>query len=258
MDLKIKGKKALVTACSSGIGKEVAKSLAKEGANLFLCARRENLLKELSNDLSKNYSIKTEYKPTDLSKKDDIDSLLKDCGSIDILFINAGGPKAGEFDDMTDEDWYNTFELNMMSSIRLIRGVLPYMKKNNFGRIVILTSVSVKQVMDNLVLSNSIRMGIIGMMKSVSKEVAKYNITVNSVAPGWTKTSRVENLLKAKSEAFKKSVKEVEESLIKNIPAKRMAKPQEIADVVTFLCSENASYINGVTINVDGGYCKNY
>jgi 3-oxoacyl-[acyl-carrier protein] reductase len=258
MDFGIKGKKALVTASSSGIGKAVAESLAKEGADLILCARRENLLKDISEKLSSEYNVDTSYERIDLSKKDEIESLLRKYNKVDILFVNAGGPKAGEFDTVGDEDWYNTFELNMMSAIRLIRGVLPYMKERKFGRIVVLTSISVKQVMDNLILSNSIRMGITGMIKSVSKEVAKYGITVNGVAPGWTRTARVENLLKSKAELSSESIDEIEKTLVKDIPMKRMAKPEEIADVVTFLCSSKASYITGITINVDGGYCKNY
>jgi 3-oxoacyl-[acyl-carrier protein] reductase len=258
MDLKIKGKKALVTACSSGIGRAVAESLAQEGAELFLCARRENILKEMSEDFSKKYGITAHYKRTDLSKADDIKELLNYAKDVELLFINAGGPKSGEFDSVTEKDWYDSFELNMMSAVRLINGVLPNMIEKKFGRIVILTSISVKQVMDNLILSNSIRNGITGMLKSVSKEVAKYNITVNGVAPGWTKTSRVENLFKAKAEKLSTTPEEIERELLKDIPAQRMARPEEIANVVTFLLSEKASYINGVTINVDGGYCKNY
>ncbi len=258
MDFEIKGKTALVTASSSGIGRAVAESLAKEGADLILCARRENLLEDLSKKLSSEYNVSVSYEKADLSKKDEIENLLKKHNKVDILFVNAGGPKAGEFDTVDDEDWYNTFELNMMSAVRLIRGVLPYMKERKFGRIIVLTSISVKQVMDNLILSNSIRMGITGMIKSVSKEVAEYGITVNGVAPGWTRTSRVENLLRSKAELSSKSIKEVEKLLVKDIPMKRMAKPEEIADTVTFLCSSKASYITGITINVDGGYCKNY
>ena len=258
MDLGIKGKNALITACTSGIGRAVAESLAKEGANLFLCARRENILKEMSEKFQKQYKVNSSYKKTDLSKKEDIESLLKSAKDVDLLFVNAGGPKAGEFDTVSDEDWYDTFELNMMSAVRLIRGVLPGMKKRGFGRIVVLASISVKQVMDNLILSNSIRMGITAMIKSVSKEVASFGITVNGVAPGWTRTSRVDNLLKVKATNAGKTVEDIESQLVKDIPMKRMARPEEIADVVVFLFSNQASYLTGVTINVDGGYCKNY
>ncbi len=258
MELGLRGKNALVVASSSGIGRAVARSLAREGSNLTLCARREELLKDLSEELNSEYDVEVKYQKTDLSNKNDIGNLLSISKDVELLFVNAGGPKAGEFDDVSDKDWYDTFELNMMSAVRLIRGVLPHMKERMFGRIVVLTSISVKQVMDNLILSNSIRAGITAMIKSISKEVAKYGITVNGVAPGWTKTSRVENLLKSKAHSLSKSVQEVERGLIKDIPAGRMAKPEEIADVVTFLFSQQASYINGITINVDGGYCKNY
>ena len=175
---------------------------------------------------------------------------------IDILICNAGGPAAGMADEFSLEDYRNALELNLLSTINLCNIVIPHMKKKKWGRIINLTSVAVKQPIDNLILSNTARTGVIGFSKSLSNQVAKYGITVNSVCPGYTKTQRVENLAKSFELNGKGSIEEFYKKIEALIPMKRLGTPEEFAKAVTFLASEGASYITGIALQIDGGFIK--
>ncbi len=256
MDLGIRGKVAVVTASSKGIGKAVAKVLLEEGAKVVICSRNEENLLKAEKELKEIGGEILKVK-VDLGKKEDIEKLkektLKEFGTVDILFLNAGGPKPGGFFDVDESDWERIFKVNLMSAIRLINAFVDEMKRKKWGRIIALTSVTVKQPIRNLILSNSIRLAITGFMKTLSLDLAPYNITVNCVAPGYTMTERVKELLKDEARRAGKNFEEVLREKNKSFPMKRMADPEEIASVVAFLASEKSSYITGQTITVDGG-----
>ena len=194
---------------------------------------------------------------TDLNSSKDIDGMIKkimeEYGRVDILVNNTGGPKAGFFDDLTDEDWVSTFESTFLSVVRMTRAVLPSMKRNKWGRIVNISSVSAKQPIDNLILSNGVRMSVHGWAKTLSNELASDNILINNVCPGFTKTERVDDLVANQAKDMDIAEEKIVEAIANNIPAKRVGKPEELASLVTFLSSERSSYITGQSIAVDGG-----
>ncbi len=260
MDLRLKDKVSLVAGSSKGLGKAVAEGLAAEGSHIMLCARTEEKLKIVASELAKAYGVTVLYYKADLSNTMQVKELLeytkKKYGKVDILVNNAGGPPTGTFLDFDEDRWIEAFRLNFLSLVTLTRGVIPKMMEQRWGRIINLTSVAVKQPIDGLILSNGIRAGIIGLSKTLATELAPYNITVNNICPGYTKTERVQDLSRelAKKEG-------VEQKLIfsrweEKIPMGRLADPNEIADLAVFLASERASYITGTTIQVDGGYYR--
>ncbi len=259
MDLGIKGRKALVAASSKGLGRAIALELAKEGVSLVICSRNPDNLKKAENEIKASGGEVLAVQ-ADLTVKEDVDRLLKEAfdayGNIDILVTNAGGPPPGTFDDFDDKDWLEAFNLTFLSAQRLIKGVLPKMKENRWGRIIGLTSVSVKQPLDNLILSNAIRSAVVGMFKTLSRELAPYNILVNCVAPGLTRTERIVQLACEKAQREEITEDEALKCMAKDIPLGRLAEPKEVAALVVFLASERASYITGTTIQVDGGLVK--
>lgn len=260
MDLGLKNRVALVAASSRGLGKAVAEKLAEEGVKLVVCARNKKILEKTADDIFLETGISVFPLVVDLSQKDHIDAMVREAldlfGTIDILITNAGGPPPGNFEDIEDEEWGNGFDLTLMSAVRLIRAIVPGMKEQKWGRIINLTSVSVKQPVDGLLLSNVIRPGVVGLTKSLSQELAEYNILVNSVCPGYHLTDRVKQLLKNNAKVKNISEKKAEKMITSQIPLGRMGKPEELADVVVFLASERASYVTGAVIQVDGGYVK--
>ncbi|MDC0292666.1 MAG: SDR family oxidoreductase [Candidatus Binatia bacterium] len=258
MDLGIQGKTALVAAASDGLGKAVALRLAAEGAHIVICARNAERLQSATAEIqSANPEVRVNGFETDLSLADDIEQLGTQLEhhdlNIDILVNNAGGPPPGSCDDVADEQWRQAFDLTMMSTVRLTRLALGQMRAQRWGRIINITSYSVKQPMPQMVLSNSIRMGVIGWAKTLSNEVASDGITVNNVCPGWTRTGRVDQLLRARSKETGIAPEEIQKALIADIPSKRMGEVAEFADVVAFLASARASYVTGTTLPVDGG-----
>ena len=260
MDLGIKNKVALVTAASKGLGKAVSIQLALEGANVIICSRNLESLQKAKSEIKNKTNMEISIIACDVTNEDQvqqmIDSIIEEYGTIDILITNAGGPPAGGFSDFNVEDYRKAVELNLLSTISLCQKVVPIMQKQKSGRIVMMTSVSVKQPIENLILSNTARTAVIGFMKSISNEVAKDDITVNSICPGYTKTQRVENLAKAYVESSKGTLEEFYKKLEADIPMKRLGSPEEFAHSVAFLVSEGAGYITGVSLKVDGGFAK--
>ncbi len=254
MDLGIKGKRALIGGGTRGIGRAVAEALASEGVNLEIVARHNS--EDVAKDLMNKYRIEARGHNVDLSKAADVESLKEKVGDVDMLFINTGGPKPGEIEDLKDEDWLSACELTLMSAVRLINAFLDPMLKKGWGRVVASTSISVFEPIPRLLLSNSIRMSVEGLMKSLSIEHASDGVTFNCVAPGYTLTERVKQLFEDTAKARGISFEEVEKSIAEKTDVKRLAQPEEVANAVAFLFSEKASYITGVTLRVDGGYVK--
>jgi len=214
MDLGLRGKIALVAASSKGIGKAIALGLAREGCSLAICARTTETLEQTAAEIREDTGSSVLAVTADLTRPEDIERLVSATveryGGIDILVTNAGGPPSALFEEIDDDTWLRSVELTLMSAVRLIRESLPYLKRSRAGRIITMTSVSVKQPLPGLLLSNSIRMAVWGLTKTLAQELAPFGITVNTVCPGWTKTRRVEELLKAKAEREGISVEEAE------------------------------------------------
>lgn len=260
MDLGIKGKVALVTASSKGIGKAVAEELASEGCIVAICSRNKEDLINAVSDIKRKFNVEPFWAVCDLNKQKDIEntveSVTKQFGKIDILVNNCGGPEAGNFRDLTEINWQSAFEQVLLSTVRFCNLIVPEMILSEWGRVINITSLTVLQPIDNLMLSNSLRTGLIGFAKSLSNEVAKYNITVNNIAPGYTLTNRLYDLAVHNGKKSGKSHEEILADMAKEIPMNRLASPDEIASSVLFLASKQASYITGNTIHVDGGLIK--
>ncbi len=260
MDLQLKEKTVLVTASSSGIGRRTAELFIKEGCKVAICSHnKENLLKT-AQEIKTSYDVEPLWDLCDINEPQDIEDTVsvvrKKLGDIDILVNNCGGPVPGFFEDLYDESWENAFEQVLMSAIRFTRLVLPGMKAKNWGRIINITSLSVKQPVDNLILSNSLRSAVTGFAKTLSNQVGKYNITVNNVAPGYTLTSRLHELSESRAKFSNTTPEKILESMSNDVPMKRLARPEEVASLIVYLASEQAGYINGQTIAVDGGVIK--
>ena len=262
MDLSIKGRNAIVCASSQGLGKSAAIDLAKEGVNIAICSRNQEKIDLVKNEIENISDVKVVAIQADLSLEEDIDTLFnkakEELKTIDILINNNGGPPPSTFEDLTDEDWQKAFNSTMMSAIRLSKLVLPDMKKNKWGRIINISSVSVKTPVNGLFLSNSIRMGVLGWAKALSDEVAPHGITVNSVCPGTTKTERIEQILNAQSETSGKDKSEIEEAMANSIPMLRIGEASDLSALITFLASEKASYMTGLAVQVDGGSARTF
>ena len=257
MDLGLKKKNCFVAASSRGLGYAAAFELAREGANVIICGREKASINHSANTIREETGSNVVGICADVSQEKEIEKALNSArehfGGIDVLVTNAGGPPAGFFEDMDDEKWLAGFELTLMSAARMIRIVIPHMKKRGWGRIVNITSVSVKQPIQGLFLSNALRPGVIGMAKSLSEELAPFGITVNNVCPGWTETERVKEIMEARSKNSGLSTREEMVKITQSIPSGRMGKPEELAATIAFLCSQRAGYITGTTLQVDGG-----
>ncbi len=260
MDLGLKDKIALVMAGSKGLGKAVALKLSGEGALVSIISRNEENLEKAAYDIK----IKTGKAPLviqgDVTKQVNVEKAVKmtveKFGTIHLLFTNAGGPPSGGFFDFTPEDYEKAVKLNLMSTIYGVYAAIPYMKKNRYGRIVASASMSVKQPLNNLILSNVSRAGVITFIKSVSNAVAPFNITANTVLPGYTMTDRVKSLIEKHAERERVTFEKISEEILKDIPIERMGTVEEFASTVCFLMSKQASYITGISLPIDGGYIK--
>ena len=261
MEMGLKGKTVLITAASLGIGKAVVELFAQEGCKIAISSRSKTNLLAVSKEIKDKYSVEPFWSVCDLNKQKDIENtysaVSQNFGTVDILVNNCGGPSPGLFQQLEEEEWNLAYEQVLLSVVRFSKLVLPGMMSKNWGRIINLTSISVKQPIDNLVLSNTLRAGVTGLTKSLSNEVAKFNITVNNVAPGMTLTRRLYELAVVEAKEKGKSHEEVLVEMAKRVPLNRLARPEEIASVVIFLASKQASYVTGTTIQVDGGYIKN-
>lgn len=260
MERVLKNKVALVAASSRGLGRAVAWGMAREGAKLVICARDKSVLEKTADDIFLETGVSVFPLAVDLTQYDQIDWLIEETmdlfGRVDILVTNAGGPPSGDFKDMEEADWKRAVDLTLMSVVRLTKAVIPKMRKQKWGRIIHMTSVSVKQPIPGLLLSNVIRPAVVGLTKSLAQEYAKDNILVNAVCPGYFLTDRVKELLREKAKKGKKSIDSVTGEIVAQIPLGRMGDPEELANLVVFLASERASYITGSIIQVDGGYVK--
>ncbi len=260
MDFGLKGKVAIVAAASKGLGKASALALAQEGVNVAICSRNQEELLKTAGELASSTGLEVLAIPADVTKEAEVENLVKQTfnrfGRVDILVNNAGGPPAGTFESLGDEDWARAIELNLFSTIRLTRATLPHLKKQASGRIINITSYSVKQPINELILSNSARAGVTGLTKSLSNEFGKYNITVNSVLPGVHATQRLEYLLQTRAKNQGLPVDTIKKNETETIPLKRLGNPADFGSVVAFLASEQAGYITGQAIVVDGGAYK--
>jgi 3-oxoacyl-[acyl-carrier protein] reductase len=257
MDLGLQDKVALVAAGSAGLGLAVAVELAREGARVAICGRDVARLATAAEAIRTAGARDVLTVTADVSLAEDarrfVDEAASHFGRVDILVTNAGGPPSGEFLDLDEEAWRKGVDLTLMSAVNLCYAAVPHMRAAGGGRIIAITSVSVKQPLRNLTLSNSIRAAVVGLTKTLSIELAPYNILVNSVLPGWTRTQRVDELMNARAAKQGVAREQIESGIVGEIPLKRMGEPEEFAAVVTFLASERASYVTGVAIPVDGG-----
>jgi len=260
VDLGLKGRVAIVTGSSQGIGKAIALGLSQEGTKISICARNEKQLNETAKEITSATDVEVYVVQADLTKEDDIRRLVaktfKRFGRIDILVNNTGGPPSTTFLETSMENWKDAVDLLLMSVVTACSEVIPHMQKRRWGRIINMTSFAAKQPAERLVLSNTLRAGILGLTKTLSNELAEDGILVNAVCPGWTLTKRVEELAKAKAKTTHKNYEEIIKGWESQIPLKRMAQPKEIADLIVFLASERASYITGAVFQVDGGVTK--
>jgi 3-oxoacyl-[acyl-carrier protein] reductase len=257
MDLGIRNKTAFIAAASRGLGRGCAEALAEEGARVAICSRHRQELEQTAREIGEKTGTDVLAVHGDVTEPAEIANAVESAavrfGPVDILVTNAGGPPSGYFDDFRDEDWEAAFRLNFLSAVRMIRKVLPEMRRNGWGRIINLTSVSVKEPIDNLVLSNSVRASVHGLAKTLSRQEAGNGITVNNVMPGFTRTDRVEELvIRPGLEAGKREEQVLKEAAAK-IPAGRIGTTEEFGALVAFLASQWAGYINGVSIPIDGG-----
>ena len=257
MDLRIKGKVAVVTASSKGLGKAAAEALAAEGVNLAICSRDEKRITETAEYLKKKYKVDVLAAVCDVSDKTSIESfknkVIDHFKTCHILFTNAGGPPPGKVEDFKGEDFEKAVDLNLLSTINLIYAFLPFMKDQKWGRILASTSISVKQPIPTLVLSNVSRVGVVAFIKSLSNEIAALNITANTIAPGYIMTERVKELLENRAEKEGISYQEAKAGVLNAIPVRKIGSPEDFGALCAFLASEQASFITGETILIDGG-----
>lgn len=261
MELGLQGKSIIVTAASKGLGKAAAKQFAAEGAHVLISSRTEEALHKTRDEIREETGNNhVEYAVCDITDSQSIKALVSKAvelnDTVDVLINNAGGPPAGTFDKVNDEDWQNAFELNLLSFVRTIREVLPHMRKQGSGHIINFASSSIKQPIDNLILSNTFRAGITGLAKSLSQELAPDNILINTIGPGRIATDRVAHLDNVKAEKLNISHKEAKSRSEKSIPMGRYGEPEEFANMVVFLCSGANTYITGQSLLVDGGMVK--
>ncbi len=260
MDFGLKDKIALVTASSKGLGRASALVLAQEGAQVAICARNEPALRATAVEIGTTTGAEILAIPADVSQEQDIDRLVDAVvdhfGGLHILVTNADGPPAGYFQEFDDAQWQAAFNLTLMSAVRLIRAAIPHMQRQQWGRIINITSLSVKEPIDNLLLSNSIRPAVHGLAKTLASQLGQFGITVNNVMPGTIHTDRVEQLAQHTADRTGQTVTAALADMGRQVPLGRVGRPEELGALVAFLASEQAGYINGASIPVDGGRIK--
>jgi len=259
MDLGLKGKVALAAASSEGIGRAVAEALAAEGADLVICSRRPEPLEKAREELEK-FGGRVVAIPADLTDPEgvkEVAAATRDAfGRVDVLVTNTGGPPAGPFEEHTPEAWENAVRQNLFSVVNIVREFLPGMRERKWGRIINITSIAVKQPSDNLILSNAVRAAVTGFARTLATETAADGITVNNVMPGFTRTERLNVLAGKRAQIKGCEPQDIWDSWHREIPMGRVGEARELASLVAYLASEQASYITAQSIAVDGGWIK--
>lgn len=260
MDLHLAGRIALVTGASQGLGLAVARGLSREGARVAINSRNLEKLQTAAQTIETETGNEVKPFAFDVTEPDAaevlIEKVVQTFGGLDLLVANAGGPPAGSFENFNDEDWQRAVELCFFSQVRLIRAALPHLRNSSAASVLTVTSMSVKQPINNLVLSNSVRLATVGLTKSLALELGNQGIRFNSILPGWTETDRVVNLMKHRAQSSGLSIEEETRKQAKDSPLGRLATPEEFANCAVFLLSPAASYLTGVMLSVDGGMYK--
>jgi len=260
MDLGLRDKVALVAASSRGLGRACAHSLSAEGAKVTICARDGKSLRAAADEIAGDTNNQVLAIVADLTSARDCRQVVQDTveyfGGLQVLVTNNGDAPADYFFDIDDNGWYRAVDLTLMSAVRLIRAAVPHMREQGWGRIINITSVSVKEPIDDLILSSSLQAGVVGMARTLANQLACDGITVNNVLPGYFLTERVRELAQTRAKAQGKSRDDILDGLAELVPLGRIGKPEELASMVAFLASEQASYVNGTSILVDGGRYK--
>ncbi len=259
MEIGLRGRAAAVAAASKGLGRAVALAFAREGADVAICARGEDQLNATAEEL-RAFGVRVHAVTTDLAARGAaaafVDGAAGAFGRLDILVANSGGPPGGDPDSFGEDDYRSAVELNLMSSVGMCGAAIPHMRRGGWGRIVIISSITVKQPVDGLILSSTVRSGVAGYAKALSDAVAPDGITVNSVCPGVILTDRIRELAAERSEKRGVAPEVMLKAYEPDIPMKRLGTPEELAAVVAFLASEPASYVTGTVISVDGGMAR--
>jgi 3-oxoacyl-[acyl-carrier protein] reductase len=262
MDLGLSGRAAAVAASSKGLGFACALELAKEGAAVAICSRDEARIREAAQKLRDAVpGAKIHASAIDLSRVDDCHRFVEEAaaafGRLDILVTNSGGPPPGTFDQISVEELRRSVDANLMAPIAMMKSAVPHMRERKWGRIVNIMAITVKQPKTNLLISSTMRPGVMGFARTIANDLARDGITVNNVAPGYTRTERLDEVAEHQSKMQNRSMGEIFAEWEHVIPARRLGRPEELAAVVTFLTSERASYLTGTTIQVDGGWVQN-
>src|ERR1700722_10201800 len=260
MDFGIKDRVAIVAAASQGLGRAVAEELAKEGCQVAICARTASELQKTAKEIEAANGRPVFYQALDVTQPEAVAAFVQAVdqkfGRLDICVTNAGGPPAKKFADISLDEWRAAVDLTLLSNVFFAREVLPRMKRNRWGRLITITSISVKQPIEGLMLSNCLRAGVSGLAKTLANEYGADGITVNNVCPGYTLTDRLGELFGERAKDAGVSIEEIQKQSAAAVPIGRLSRPDEFAALVAFLCSERASSMNGTTIQVDGGLIK--
>jgi 3-oxoacyl-[acyl-carrier protein] reductase len=257
MELGLKGRGVIVAASSQGMGRATAELFAREGAQVAMCARNDKILQEAASQIRSETGAEVYAEPLDVTDgpavQRFVEQVSKRFGRLDVCVTNAGGPPAKNFLSISTDEWHKAVDLNFLSVVHLAKAVIPYMQRHRWGRIITITSISVKQPIDDLVMSNAVRAAVVGLVKSLSNEFGKDGILVNNVAPGYTATERLQELAGTRALAAGVPTEQIYQRWAAETPVKRLADPKEVADVILWLASERASYVTGQTLLVDGG-----
>ncbi len=260
MDLGLKNRVALVAASSQGIGLATAETFAAEGCRVAMCARNAQALQSAAEKIRSQHKVEVLAEACDVSDASAVSRFVSEVvdkfGAVDICVTNAGGPPAKGFLSTSLDDWNSAVAANFLSTVYFAREVIPHMQRQRWGRIITVTSLTTKQPLADLVLSNAVRAAVVGLVKSLANEFGKDGILVNNVGPGFTATDRLRELAAAQASSLRKNESEILDRWAADAPLRRLGEPREIAETIVWLASERASYITGQTLLVDGGMYK--